>query len=427
MEKDKLKEDVTKMSDLFKMWLHELKASTRSIMDDSNFVKTLVKYPARHISDVLRASDDMTILTTAQAPFYVEYGSKTWSVECGWKTFEVLGHTCAFLQGKGTDLKTAAAFTRDVRETGYGHMRIHNYRKSGEMFACNVTVFPVYDTAVSVGPTSDEPILTHFAAILSNITKPQLTPDDNNSPSASSTICSSFPLNKKTNICGESSARVDDNQENLKNDDDNDNNHDDIDATSYLFKDIKKWGGEDLEERNSNAMHQSSSRSDSSDDSGDSSEHDGTSDENNSSDNDKSISINGKEKASFFKTIFAQKTLSKENFNKLATSSRLSDVLRLMVIIKDALVLTDDKGRILQVNSGFIDLDLASAESKLMEVVDLPEFKQSPIYSLQVGTVCLNIAPIRGGYMTDKITHYFAICQPDDSSRKRKHEEGESG
>lgn len=72
-----------------------------------------------------------------------------------------------FLLAQGTDLSTASALTKDVRETGYGTVTIHNYRKNGEMFSGLVTVFPVFDT-VSPGE-EEEPVLTHFAAVLSNV------------------------------------------------------------------------------------------------------------------------------------------------------------------------------------------------------------------------------------------------------------------
>lgn len=64
---------------------------------------------------------------------------------------------------------TAASLTRDTMATGYGHIRIHNYKKNGEMFAGTVTVFPVYDTVTPTGVDSDVPILTHFAAVLEDV------------------------------------------------------------------------------------------------------------------------------------------------------------------------------------------------------------------------------------------------------------------
>jgi hypothetical protein len=64
-------------------------------------------------------------------------------------------------------LKTAAAFTKDIKEVGYGNMRVHNYRKNGERYVATVTVFPVFDSIAPTGPDSDVPVLTHFATVLS--------------------------------------------------------------------------------------------------------------------------------------------------------------------------------------------------------------------------------------------------------------------
>jgi hypothetical protein len=66
-------------------------------------------------------------------------------------------------------MKTAAAFTKNLKEVGYGNMRIINYRKNGEVFNVAVTSFPIYDTVSAIGEKSEVPVLTHFATILSDI------------------------------------------------------------------------------------------------------------------------------------------------------------------------------------------------------------------------------------------------------------------
>ena len=73
------------------------------------------------------------------------------------------------LLGECTDLKVAAAFTKDVKEVGYGTMRINNYRKNGELFTATVIVFPVYDTVEPTGEKTENPVLTHFATMLTQI------------------------------------------------------------------------------------------------------------------------------------------------------------------------------------------------------------------------------------------------------------------
>lgn len=66
-------------------------------------------------------------------------------------------------------MKTVATFVKNVKEVGYGSMRINNYRKNGEVFNVVVTTFPVYDSISAVGNNSDVPVLTHFATVLSDI------------------------------------------------------------------------------------------------------------------------------------------------------------------------------------------------------------------------------------------------------------------
>lgn len=66
-------------------------------------------------------------------------------------------------------MKTAATFMKNLKEVGYGTMRINNYRKNGEVFNVVVTSFPVYDTVSAEGEDSNVPVLTHFATVLSDI------------------------------------------------------------------------------------------------------------------------------------------------------------------------------------------------------------------------------------------------------------------
>ena len=70
---------------------------------------------------------------------------------------------------QATHLKTAATFTKNIKEFGYANMRINNYRKNGSLFNVSVTSFPIYDSLAVDGVCSDVPVLTHFATILSDI------------------------------------------------------------------------------------------------------------------------------------------------------------------------------------------------------------------------------------------------------------------
>jgi predicted nuclease with TOPRIM domain len=72
-EKSLLKQDVGKMSALFKGWLNELQNSNaRSVLDDSDYFANLVKNPSKNISDILQMNNAKLLVTTCQAPFYIE-------------------------------------------------------------------------------------------------------------------------------------------------------------------------------------------------------------------------------------------------------------------------------------------------------------------------------------------------------------------
>ena len=70
------------------------------------------------------------------------------------------------IAGELTDMHAAKDIVKSVSATGYGHMRIINYKKGGQVFRGDVTVFPVYDANTYTG---DVPILTHFVSVLSNV------------------------------------------------------------------------------------------------------------------------------------------------------------------------------------------------------------------------------------------------------------------
>ena len=72
-EKNLLKQDVTKMSALFKGWLSELQGSnTRSIVEDVDFFTNMVLNPALPMQKVLEMQDKMVLLTSCQPPFFIE-------------------------------------------------------------------------------------------------------------------------------------------------------------------------------------------------------------------------------------------------------------------------------------------------------------------------------------------------------------------
>ena len=78
-EKNLLKQDIGKMSTLFKGWLNELQNScTRNVLDDSKYFSTLVRNPSKSIADILQMDDTRILVTTCQAPFHIEV--HTWTI-----------------------------------------------------------------------------------------------------------------------------------------------------------------------------------------------------------------------------------------------------------------------------------------------------------------------------------------------------------
>jgi predicted nuclease with TOPRIM domain len=75
-EKNILKQDVGKMSALFKGWLHELQTSNeRSVVKDAEFFSNLVRHPSKNISEILQSSNLKSVLTTCHFPFFIEVRS----------------------------------------------------------------------------------------------------------------------------------------------------------------------------------------------------------------------------------------------------------------------------------------------------------------------------------------------------------------
>jgi predicted nuclease with TOPRIM domain len=73
-EKNLLRQDVSRMSALFKGWLAELQSSnTRSVVQDADYFSGLIRRPPKAIADLLQPQSPLKLLlTTCQAPFYIE-------------------------------------------------------------------------------------------------------------------------------------------------------------------------------------------------------------------------------------------------------------------------------------------------------------------------------------------------------------------
>jgi predicted nucleic-acid-binding Zn-ribbon protein len=72
-ERDSFKRDVAKMAALFKGWLIDLQSSNkRCLLDNQEFFKNLVKNPSQNISDIMQINDLKLLVTSCQAPYYIE-------------------------------------------------------------------------------------------------------------------------------------------------------------------------------------------------------------------------------------------------------------------------------------------------------------------------------------------------------------------
>ena len=97
---------------------------------------------------------------------------------------------------------------KDVKEVGYANMRVYNYRKNGEVFEVNVTVYPVFDSIASVGPDAEVAVLTHFASVMTDIknitsqcTQPTLTSAENETKMENMLEESHISSRNKTAVC----------------------------------------------------------------------------------------------------------------------------------------------------------------------------------------------------------------------------------
>lgn len=73
-EKDLLNQDMTRMSGMFKNWMDEVHASraARNIAQETAQFNAMVKYPCKSIADLLQLSSSTLLVTSSQAPHFVE-------------------------------------------------------------------------------------------------------------------------------------------------------------------------------------------------------------------------------------------------------------------------------------------------------------------------------------------------------------------
>jgi PAS domain S-box-containing protein len=101
---------------------------------------------------------EMLMQATENLPFALivadmhEPGAKLVSVNAvferltGWAKGDALGHNCRFLQGPKTEPQSVAVIQDTLRRGVDCHVKITNYRKSGEIFENLLTMRPVHDS-----------------------------------------------------------------------------------------------------------------------------------------------------------------------------------------------------------------------------------------------------------------------------------------
>ena len=85
----------------------------------------------RTVAETLAFTTAPVIVTTAEYPFRIVHTNAAWSELCGWQSHEVLGSTCALLQGKATNLAHTAEMCESALKTGYAAAELINYKKVG--------------------------------------------------------------------------------------------------------------------------------------------------------------------------------------------------------------------------------------------------------------------------------------------------------
>lgn len=426
-----MNKDLGNLTDICKVLSSNLNRPERCLVTDSQYIATLVKNPAKHIHDLLKADDKTSIaLTTCQSPFYVEYANRSWSNTCGWSPHEILGRTCAFLQGEGTDLKITAAFAKDIRETGYGSMRIHNYRKNGQLFAATVTVFPVYDSIAPecIGSEYDidtmEPVLTHFAAVINDVVDVPIGSVKQYGANFSSCIGNK---NEKIITIGNNSnndtmatatatatATAYNNNNNGSNGDNNDSAISNDASALSSQQSVRKY-------------HRTNSHNS----------------------NKSNVGVGNKKgvqglqlppnhfRQPMYHQFQAECHLTAANFTNIVLTSRLSDLLRLMMISIESLMITHTDGRIIHVNDSWhntcgykleevegitvanllycdmTDENEITKRNKLLDGKVLHE--TNAVMCNKDGSMFVNQliwVPVVGGYKSDAVTHYCVLMLP---------------
>lgn len=72
-EKSLLKEDICRVSKLCKSWLSKFNiTNSRNLLGEGDFLKSMVTFPCKSISDLLQIQGTTLCVTSCQAPYFIE-------------------------------------------------------------------------------------------------------------------------------------------------------------------------------------------------------------------------------------------------------------------------------------------------------------------------------------------------------------------
>ena len=156
-------------------------SSSDASSDDSSSEKVKKLLKSNRLDDIIRSSHNMVnngkeaiLVTSASAPYHVEWVNREWSDTFGWSSEEVVGHDCKFLQGDMTDRNTVERFMTRLLKTGFSHMRVLNYKKDDTLIESSIHCMPLVDDC---GPGFSSQI-SHIVSVVTQCREVTLSEDD---------------------------------------------------------------------------------------------------------------------------------------------------------------------------------------------------------------------------------------------------------
>lgn len=95
------------------------------------------------LAEALALSQDARVVTTATAPYTLVHVNKAWSKITGYRFTEVVGTSCAFLQGPATASKVLETLNAAIRSRKPIKTKLVNYTRDGAPFLCHIDCGPV--------------------------------------------------------------------------------------------------------------------------------------------------------------------------------------------------------------------------------------------------------------------------------------------